>query len=319
MRTAKLIVADGGVRVKPTPFSYHAPTSEPEAVALLGELDDARVLAGGQSLVPLLNFRKVRCAHLIDLNEIAELAGIQVADGWLLIGAMTRQRDLAESQLLAGVSPITREALHFVGHLATRTRGTLGGSLCNLDPCAELYSASLLQDAVLHVKGARGDRQVPIASWPSGYMTPALGADEMLTSVSWRVWPPGHGHGFAEFSHRHHDYAIATAGALMTGTGDGRIDAVAVAVAGIAPAPVRLSAAEAMLHGEPGSPGLFAEAAQTAFALEPFSDQVAAQHYPNRFVTVSYRQRLGVVLTQRALALAWERAITNGKGSDHAV
>jgi aerobic carbon-monoxide dehydrogenase medium subunit len=301
--------------MKPAPFAYHAPASQAEAVALLGEFNDARVLAGGQSLVPLLNFRKTRCAHLVDLNEVPELAGLHCTDGRFQIGAMTRQRDLAESAVIAEAAPVTPEALQWVGHLATRTRGTLGGSLCNLDPTAELYSVSLLHDAVLHVSSTRGDREVAIASWPAGYMSPALEADELLTHISWRMWPTGHGHGFVEFSKRHHDYAIATAAALLTATSDERIDEAAVVVGGVQIAPVRLAAAEAMLAGQPGDPALFAEAAQTCTMLEPFAEEIAAQSYPRRFVSAGYRKHLAAVLTRRALELAWARATT--KETDH--
>ncbi len=297
--------------MKAIAFDYADPTSVSETLGLLHRYDNTTLLAGGQSLVPYLHFRTARPEHVIDLNNVVELAGITPApDGRITIGAMTRQRTLAESDLLAGTCPITRDALHLVGHVATRTRGTLGGSLCNLDPSAELYGVSILHDAVLDVRSARGQRDIHISDWARTYLTPAIESDELLHSISWQPWPDGHGHAFLEFSKKHHDYAIVGAGALLTVDEHQRIDQAAVVVLGVGIAPNRLPEAEAILRGRPGSPALFAEAARTVNALEQFPEHCAERGYPRRFVSASFRQHLGVVLARRAIHQAWVMATT---------
>jgi aerobic carbon-monoxide dehydrogenase medium subunit len=294
--------------MKVAPFNYHAPGSTEDALALRQALRGSEVLAGGQSLVPYLAFRMRRCEHLIDLNGIPELAGIKEANGRLEIGAMERQRTIAGSALVGRHAPIAQDALKLIGHIATRTRGTLGGSLCNMDPAAELFGVSALHDAVLHVQSARGARDICIDDWAEAFMKPALAPDEMLTRVSWLCWPPGHGHGFVEFSKRHHDYAVVAAGALVTIDAGGRMTRAALMVLGCSIKPERLRRAEAMLLGETGSPDLFRESAREVESLPEFPAELADQGYPRRFVSGEFRRRLGLELTERAIGMAYASA-----------
>src|SRR3954466_3172601 len=160
--------------MKPPPFIYHDPTTVEEATALLGRLDNAVPLAGGQSLMPMLNFRVVAPDHLIDLNRIAALCYIAIADGTGRFGAMTRQRDLEFSPAVARAFPILQEALRHVGHRQTRNRGTFGGSLCHLDPSAELLNMTVLHDGTLTAMSKSGERKIASAEWVQGIMTNAL-------------------------------------------------------------------------------------------------------------------------------------------------
>src|SRR5882762_2814799 len=175
--------------MKPPPFVYHDPTTVAEAVDLLSRLDNALPLAGGQSLMPMLNFRVVAPDHLVDLNRIAALSGIEIAGGVGCFGAMTRQRDLAFSPHVAQVFLIITEALAHVGHRQTRNRGTFGGSLCHLDPSAELVNMVALHDGVLEAASRSGRRTIRMADWVSGAMTHALAPGEMLTGIELRIWP----------------------------------------------------------------------------------------------------------------------------------
>ncbi|MEL0012744.1 MAG: FAD binding domain-containing protein, partial [Alphaproteobacteria bacterium] len=155
--------------MKPAPFTYHDPETVDEAIALLGQHEDAKLLAGGQSLMPMLNMRFVVPDHVVDLNGVAGLAGITDAGDALEIGAMTRQRDLMRDAAVGAKAPIIPEALEFVGHFQTRNRGTIGGSLCHLDPAAEQPCLMAVYDAVLTVQGPDGAREVPFAEWPLAY------------------------------------------------------------------------------------------------------------------------------------------------------
>jgi carbon-monoxide dehydrogenase medium subunit len=296
------------ITMKVAPFSYHDPENLPEGLELLAGLEHARLLAGGQSLVPYLAFRMQRCDHLIDLNAIPELSGIHEEHGRLVIGAMTRQREIASSPLVSQHCSIAKDALHLIGHIATRTRGTLGGSLSNMDPSAELFGVSALHDATFHVQSVRGGRDIAVADWAETFMKPAIAADEILTSVSWLSWPKGHGHAFLEFSKRHHDYAIVAAGALMTIDADRRINRAAIMVIGCDIAPTRLIRAEAVVLGQRGSNELFAEAALEVETLAAFPDSFAHQGYPRRFVSADYRRQLGLVLARRAMECAYAQS-----------
>ena len=175
--------------MKPVPFQYHDPSSVDEAIALLGRLENAKLLAGGQSLMAMLNLRYAQPDHLIDLNRIADLAYVRREGNTLVIGAMTRQRDLEFSEAVREACPILREAILLVGHRQTRNRGTIGGSLCHLDPSAELATMAALHDATLIVRGPAGQRELSFAEFALGFMTPALGMDELLTAVRIPLWP----------------------------------------------------------------------------------------------------------------------------------
>jgi carbon-monoxide dehydrogenase medium subunit len=285
--------------MKPPIFAYYDPRSIEEAVGLLGRLENARLLAGGQSLMPMLNMRYAFPDHVIDLNRIEALAGI-VQDGESVrIGAMTRQRDIADSPLIQRRLPLMTEALTHVGHRQTRNRGTIGGSLCHLDPAAELVTVAANLDATIEIMGPAGLRIVPMADFPLSFMTTALEADEMVTAVRLPLPLPGHGYSFTEFARRHGDFAIASVAVLMTLTPDRRMAAVSITLGGVGEIPLRMTEAEAALIGaEPGAI-VFERAAETARALKPLED---AQ------IPGWYRKQLAGGLMVRALSAAQARA-----------
>ncbi len=284
--------------MKPPPFTYHDPTTVEDAVALLAEKDNARLLAGGQSLMPMLNMRYVQPDDVIDINKIAELSGIESADGALRIGAMTRQREIEFSEAVTAACPIMHEAILQVGHRPTRNRGTLGGSLGHLDPSAELVSVAMAVDATIHVRGKNGSRDIAMADFPAGYMTPAIELDEMITGATFPSWPDGHGYAFIEFSRRHGDFAIVSAAALLVVDGAGKVERVSLTVGGVGPAPVRCTEAEALIAGQTGSEDLFREACETCRKIDALEDVHAGK---------DYRQHLAAVLSRRALVKALER------------
>jgi carbon-monoxide dehydrogenase medium subunit len=286
--------------MKPPPFLYHDPATLDEATDLLGRLDNALPLAGGQSLMPMLNFRVVAPDHLIDLNRIGALSHVSIANGAGRFGAMTRQRDLEFSHDVARAFPILHEALKHVGHRQTRNRGTFGGSLCHLDPSAELVNMAALHDGVLEAASRGKRRTIRMADWVSGAMTHSLVPGELLTVIELRTWPAGHGYAFEEFARRHGDFAITAVGCLITLNANGTIDRAALRVSGLGPAPVRVAEAERLLVGERPSHEVFRAAAVAAEALEAMSDV---------YVSSAYRQHLARILTYRALERAVARAL----------
>jgi carbon-monoxide dehydrogenase medium subunit len=283
--------------MKPPPFVYHDPTTVAEATDLLARLDNALLLAGGQSLMPMLNFRVVAPDHLIDLNNITSLSYIEIKDKGLgRFGSMTRQRDLEFSVEVARAFPIVQEALSHVGHRQTRNRGTFGGSLCHLDPSAELVNMAVLHDGVLLTASKSASKTVPASEWVQGIMTNALNPGELLTGIELTAWPEGHGFAFEECAHRHGDFAIAAVGSLVTMNAAGAIERAAVCVSGLGAGPVRLVTAEKLLVGQKPSHEAFRTAAIEAEGLEATDDA---------FVKASYRKHLARILTYRAL----ERAV----------
>ncbi len=289
--------------MKPPPFTYHDPHTVPDVLGLLAGLDNAKVLAGGQSLMPMLNMRYVLPDHIIDLNRVEGLTGIEAPDGALTIGGMTRQRDIEFSDVVAKRCPIMHEAIMQVGHRQTRNRGTLGGSMSHLDPSAELPAVAMALDATVHVGKKEGARDIAMADFPAGYMTPSIELDELVTGVTFPLWDDGHGYAFIEFARRHGDFAIVSAAALLTISAAGKVGSVSLTVSGVGPSPVRCAEAEAMIRGEAPSLELFTEAAETCRAIDAMEDV----HAPS-----SYRQHLAAVLTRRAL----EKAQTRLGGSD---
>ena len=290
--------------MKPAPFLYHRPETVAEAIDILSRLEDAKPLAGGQSLMPMMNFRYVMPANVVDLNRIPELGGITEDDGALVIGAMTRQREIKESALAAARCPLLADALHHVGHVQTRNRGTIGGSLAHLDPAAELPGVLLAHDAVLEVEGHEGTRSIPMSQWALGYMTPALEEGELLVRVRIPVWPPGHGYGFSEVARRHGDFAMAGAAVLVQMDG-GLVRRCAIALVGVDVGPIRLDAAEILLTGNLPSPDRLDVAARTALDVPGIEDVHAS---------AAYRQKIAAVVARRALdrALAWAQRPASG-------
>lgn len=291
--------------MKPPPFTYHVPGTVSELTKMLARLENAKILAGGQSLMPLLNLRYVLPDHVIDINRIPELSGISLRDGHLVLGAMARQREIAASELVRRHCPLMVEALEFVGHMQTRSRGTIGGSLCHLDPAAELPAVALAHDAVIHVASERGVREVPCADWFAGYMAPNLISDELLQSVSLPPWPPHHGHAFLEFSRRRGDFALVGVACLLALDRSGRVERASVAVAGLDTRPHRCTEAEAALSGSFPDPALFEAAARHVAGIEALSDSYADK---------VYRRRVARVLAERALVTAAARAARQRDG-----
>ncbi len=285
--------------MKPAPFDYHAPRQLKEAAELLATLPNAKILAGGQSLVPMMNFRYVIVDHLIDLAGVDDLRGIAVGDGRLRIGAMMRQRDLETSPEIARHCPLLAQALRHVGHRQTRNRGTIGGSLAHADPAAELPAVCAAYDAVVHLASIRGLRAVPFREFSAGYMATVLAPDEMIAAVDLPIWRPGHGHGFHEFARRQGDFALAGAAALLDVGADHVVRRAALALFGVAEQPVRVDAAEAALTGRAVDATAIQTAAAAAWLIEPISDIHAGG---------DYRRHLAQVLSARALADAARRA-----------
>jgi carbon-monoxide dehydrogenase medium subunit len=289
--------------MKPPPFSYHDPTTVAEVVALLSRLDNARLLAGGQSLMPMLNFRYVQPDHIIDLNRVEGLAYIrETADG-MEVGAMTRQRDLEFSALVEKRFPLVHEAIRSVGHRQTRNRGTIGGSLCHLDPSAELVCCAMTLDAIVVVEGRAGPREIAFREFPAGYLTPAIEPSEVLTAVRFPAWPAGHGWAFEEFARRHGDFAIVSAAVLLQTDGAGRITRAAVTLGGMGTAPVRAGELEHALTGQTPDAEFLRRACESRRAIDALDDIHAS---------ASYRQHLATVMSRRALEKAYARAA--GKG-----
>ncbi|HZS85487.1 MAG TPA: xanthine dehydrogenase family protein subunit M [Stellaceae bacterium] len=293
--------------MKPPAFLYHDPRSIDEAVALLARLDNARLLAGGQSLMPMLNMRYVLPDHIIDLNRIEALAGVRQIGETLRIGAMTRQRDIAEHPLVRSRLPLMVEALGHVGHRQTRNRGTIGGSLCHLDPAAELVAVAANLDATIEIVGPKGARLLPMAEFALGFMTPAIAPDEMVAAVNLPLPAARHGYAFLEMARRHGDFAIVAVAVVLTLDPAGRIATCAITLGGAAAVPRRMAEAETMLRGAAPDALLFGRAAATARAVDALED---AQ------VPGWYRRQVAETLIERALATAHRRAVAaNGMAS----
>ena len=280
--------------MKPPPFQYHDPKTLAEAVGLLGKLDNAKLLAGGQSLMPMLNMRFVQPDHIIDINRVEGMSGIKESDGALEIGAMTRQRDLEFSDLIEARCPLLHQAIMHIGHRQTRNRGTIGGSLCHLDPAAELVSVCAAHDAMVTVAGPNGTREIAFADFPAGYLTPAIELNEIVTTIRIPLWPAGHKAAFIEFSRRHGDFAIVSAAALLQVDG-GKISRASVTVGGVAVAPVRVSDVEKAITGQAPTSELFAKVCESCRSIEAMADIHAS---------ADYRQHLAAVLSRRALEKA---------------
>lgn len=285
--------------MKPPLFTYHDPATIDDALGLLAEKDNAKILAGGQSLMPMLNMRFVLPDDVIDINLIEELSYIREEDDALVFGGMTRQRDIEYSELVAARCPLMKEAILNVGHRQTRNRGTYGGSLSHLDPSAELPSVSMAQDATITVRKKGGSRDIAMRDFPMAYMTPSFELDEMVTDIRVPIWPEGHGYAFEEFARRHGDFAITSSAVLLdVGTG-GRIERASITVGGVGPSPVRVEAVEQGLVGQTGSVAFFTEIAEKCREIDAMEDVYAPAWY---------RQHLAAVLTRRALGRAYSRA-----------
>ncbi|MFJ7212789.1 FAD binding domain-containing protein [Amycolatopsis sp. NPDC098790] len=287
--------------MKPARFTYHAPRELDEALELLRDLgDDAKVLAGGQSLMPMLNFRLAHVEHLVDVNRIGDRFAQPTFGGTTItIPALARQRQLERSPEAARLLPVLTEALHQVAHPQIRNRGTICGSLAHADPAAELPSVLTALDAKFTLASARGVRTVPAADFFLFHLTTALEPDELLLEVS--VDRPGANQfsAFREFATRRGDFALAGV-AVVCEVDGGVVTACRIAAAGVAPTPQRLTDTELLVTGQPLGPDLGAAAEATARAqVDPTGDIHAS---------AAYRARLTGVLVKRALADIREKA-----------
>lgn len=284
--------------MKPPPFAYHAPRTLDAALALLAEKPNARPLAGGQSLMPILNYRLANPDHLVDLNRVEGLAYIRDEGDAIAIGAMTRQREIEFSALIGERLPLMAEAIHWVGHRQTRNRGTIGGSLCHLDPSAELPTVAMALDATLKIASKRGTRTLAMADFAQNLMTTALEPDELLVEIRVPVWPQ-HGAGFVEFARRHGDFAVVSAAAAIALDGAGRIARASLTLGGATPTPHRLRATEQAIVGRDRSDAVIALVAEAGRKVDAMSDNVYPQWY---------RQRLAATMLERSLKQAFARA-----------
>jgi CO/xanthine dehydrogenase FAD-binding subunit len=275
---------------------YAAPKTVSEAVDLLAEhQDQASVLAGGQSLIPLLALRLAHPAVLIDINGIAELSGVSATNGWVAIGAMTREYVAEESGTVADTVPLLAAALPLIGHEAIRSRGTVGGSLAHADPAAELPAVARALDAEFAVRGPSGERLVPAAEWFEGYLTTSRRPDELLTEVRFPAAGPGTGASFEEVARRHGDFAIVGLAASLTFSA-GVISDARLAFAGLSDVPVRATDAEDLLAGERPSAELFDAAARRATDdIDPPADLHGS---------AEYRRKVAAALVRRGLRAA---------------
>jgi carbon-monoxide dehydrogenase medium subunit len=281
-------------------FEYEAPATVAEAVELLTKhQDEASVLAGGQSLIPLLALRLARPALIIDINGLGELSGVTVSDGRVAIGALTREYAAEESETVAETVPLLAAALPLIGHEAIRSRGTIGGSLAHADPAAELPAVARALDAEFVVRSQSGDRVIPAGEWFEGYLTTARSADEILVEVRFPAAARGTGVAFQEVARRHGDFAIVGVAASLT-VADGTISDARLAFAGVSDVPVRAAEAEELLAGERPSAELFEEAAIRATAgLEPPGDLHGSP---------DYRKKVAATLVRRGLQAAADNA-----------
>lgn len=287
--------------MKPPPFEYHAPPSVEEALALLREHgDEAKALAGGQSLVPLLNFRLARPRHLIDLNRIPSLDYIREDDGAVAVGAMTRQRAVERSPLVRERCPLLAEAMPLIGHFQIRNRGTVGGSLAHADPAAELPAVVTALRGTLVARRAGRQRVLPAERFFVAYLTTALEPDELLVEARFPVPPPRSGSAFLEVSRRHGDFALVGVAAVVTLDEGGVLTHAALALTGVGPTPVLAEEAARVLVGDRPTPQAFEAAARkVSEGLRPDADLHAS---------AEYRRHVAGVLARRALARAVEQA-----------
>jgi carbon-monoxide dehydrogenase medium subunit len=287
--------------MKPATFEYVVADSVLKAVTALSEAGgEAKILAGGQSLVPMLNFRLVRPAILVDINRIPDLAFIEEMDNTIRVGALTRHHQLEISPVVAKHLPVLASAMTHVAHLAVRNRGTIGGSLSHADPAAELPMIALLLNARLRVVSNKGERTVAASDFFRDALTVNLGEDEMVTEIHLPKLPPNTGWGFEEVARRAGDFALAAVAVTVTASDD-KITEARIALTGVGPIPVRAQKAEALLRGEK------IEAKLIGRVIEAVRDVIVPD--TDLHASSDYRRHLAGVLTGRAVSAAWKRVI----------
>jgi len=285
--------------MKPAAFEYIVADSVEMAVASLAQAGDAKIIAGGQSLVPMLNFRLLRPSVLVDINRIPDLAYVREDGGVIRIGALTRHHRLETSPVIARHFPVLTEAMAHVAHLAIRNRGTIGGSLSHADPAAELPMMALLLDAELRIVSSAATRTVAARDFFRDALSVDLAEDEIVTEIVLPKLPPNTGWGFEEVARRSGDFALAAV-AVTLALSDGRIAQARIAMTGVAPTARRVAEAERLLIGQRLDDGVGSDVIEAVrAAAEPPTDLHASS---------DYRRHLVGVLAARALAAAWSRA-----------
>lgn len=287
--------------MKPAPFRYFAPTTIDETLALLAEHGDAaKILAGGQSLVPTMNFRLAMPAVLIDINRVEELSYIKARDEALAIGAMTRQRALERDARIARHAPLLAETMPFIAHPQIRNRGTLGGSLAHADPAAELPAVAIAIDAKLKIKNAKRERWVDASDFFIGLFSTVLEPDELLTEIVLPPMPARTGWAFQEVARRHGDYALAGVASLVTLAANGACAKARIVLLGLSGQPVDARGAAQQLVG----------AVPNAEAIRAASQAIDAEIDPSTDIHASadFRRHLARTLTRRSLETAVNRA-----------
>jgi carbon-monoxide dehydrogenase medium subunit len=280
--------------MKPAPFEYHAPESLADVTGLLAEHgDEAKVLAGGQSLVPMLALRLTRFEHLVDVNRVAELQGVERNNGTLTVKAGTRQSTVEHDAAAGAAVPLLAQAIPLIGHFQIRNRGTVGGSIAHADPASELPAVALALDAELEIASPSGSRRVAAADFFLGTWTTVIGEDEILTAVHFPVWEGSSGFAVEEVARRSGDFALAGVIAGVQVDGSGAVARSAISFLGMAPTPVRARSAEAALTGSNPSADDLAEIGRLAVGdTEPTADVHAS---------AEYRLHVGAHLVARAL------------------
>lgn len=289
--------------MKAAPFDYHAPETVAEAAGLLAEHgDDAKVLAGGQSLLPILALRLTRFGHLVDVNGVAEMHGITRSNGHLRIGAATPQAVAEHDADLAAAVPLLARALPHIGHFQIRNRGTVGGSLAHADPAAEIPAVALALDATIEVASPTGRRTIAAREFFTGFWSTAIGDDDVLTGAVFPVWSGRCGFAIEEVARRHGDFAIAGACAAVELADDDTVRRCAIGLFGLGSTPERAGAAEASLVGLAA-----ADVDPAGVGRRAVEDLTSVPSDLNG--SSDYRRRVGATVTARSLTRALEEAL----------
>jgi aerobic carbon-monoxide dehydrogenase medium subunit len=282
--------------MKLPPFDYACPTTLPEAIELLASNDDAKAIAGGQSLVPMLAFRLAQPSLLVDLRKLADLRGIRISDAGVTLGAMVRWRDIEDDERLETAHPLLKAAIAHVAHYQIRNRGTVGGSIAHADPAAEMPGIAMTCDAEIAVVGKSGAHVIQAADFFQGALTTALTTDEIIVEIRLPAWPAGRRWGFQEFARRRGDFAMAAAAVFYDQDERGKARNAHVGVIGVGDRPMRLTAVEDVLNGQTIDEATIAKAdAATSAAVDPQDDIHAS---------AAYRRALVGTMVERALRSA---------------
>jgi carbon-monoxide dehydrogenase medium subunit len=286
--------------MKPSLFGYHAPKTLAEAVAILASEADAAILAGGQSLLPAMNFRVAAPSTLVDIQHVEGLKGIAIKDGMIAVRAMTRHREFELDADVRQANPLVAEVMQHVAHVPIRNRGTVVGSLCHADPSAEMPLLLVLLGGSVIAQGPQGTREIAAEDFFQGFMTTARRADEIIVEARFPLLPAGGGWAFDEVTRRHGDFALVGVGCVVALDAQGKVQTIRLAACGIADRPVRLKKSEALLKGSSLTPADLDAAAGAAVSAVSTSDDMHA--------SASYRRRALKALVTRMVAKAVSRA-----------